>query len=352
MRITEIDLNRNSNNFDGIRLIAALFVLIGHSPAILSNSGLTFDPFIKIFGVSIQNIGVFIFFIISGFLVTRSWEFKKNIFDFLIARVLRIFPALICLVLLSVFVLGLLITRYHISDYLSSSVTGEYLQDMSLYRMHYYLPGVFETNPTGSSINGSLWTLPYEFTCYLFLMCIAILNIQKNKWSALFFLLMVTTSYFLLQEKIDKVVIPIIGIDFKNFYPLFLYFLSGGVYYHFIKSIHFNLYGLLVCGIVISLIKMNYLPELFLAFTLPYLIFSFVFSKKINMHRFGQYGDFSYGLYLYAFPIQQLIVYLLPIKIGVVTMIILSIGFTFPIAILSWKFIEKPSLDLRKKYCV
>jgi peptidoglycan/LPS O-acetylase OafA/YrhL len=350
MRITDIKLDRSSNNFDAIRLIAAVFVLIGHSSAILLNRELEWDPFLQIFGKSIHFIGVLIFFTISGFLLTRSWEFKKNILDFLIARFLRIFPALICVIILSVFVLGILITKYEISDYLSSPITAKYLQGMTLYRMNYYLPGVFESNPIGSSINGSLWTLPYEFTCYLFLLCFSILNVKNNKWFALFSLIFLAISYLLFQGRIDRIVIPILGIDLKTFFPLFLYFFSGSVYFHFIKFIPFNLSGLLVCGILIVLIKNNLLPELLFAFILPYLIFSFAFSEKIKVYNSEKYGDFSYGLYLYAFPIQQFIVYSLPIKISLPVMIFLSIGFTFPFAMLSWKFIEKPALFLRKIY--
>jgi peptidoglycan/LPS O-acetylase OafA/YrhL len=144
MRITDINIDRSSNNFDAIRLVAALFVLIGHSPAILLNRELEWDPFLQMIGTSIHFTGVLIFFTISGFLITRSWEFKKNILDFFIARFLRIFPALICVIILSVFVLGALITKYAISDYLSSPITAKYLQGMTLYRMNYYLPVVLK----------------------------------------------------------------------------------------------------------------------------------------------------------------------------------------------------------------
>src|SRR5688572_20698102 len=154
-------LSRSSNNFDFIRISASVFVLIGHSSDVLYNKHLSFDPAKWLFGFSLQSFGVLIFFIISGFLVTKSFEFKSTWPRFLIGRILRIFPALIVVVLLSVFVLGPMITTYSIEDYFENHFTFQYLQNMTLYRMYYYLPGVFESNPVAGSVNASLWTLPY-----------------------------------------------------------------------------------------------------------------------------------------------------------------------------------------------
>ena len=349
MKISSDHLKRDSNNFDLIRVIAASLVILGHSPILLLNKPLRFDPILNLLGIEIHYFGVIIFFIISGYLVTKSYERCKNFMDFILARVLRIFPALICVVLLSVFVLGILLTNYSVRDYLSSKVTLHYLQDISLYRMYYYLPGVFETNPV-SSINGSLWTLPYEFTCYLFLALIGIIRILKNKWFSLALLIILTGTYLLFNKKIDTIVIPIIGIDLKHFSSLLLYFLSGSVFYQFRNLISFNIIGSLICLVSIILIKTNYFFDLLLVFVLPYMILFFAFYKKIKLNKLEKTGDISYGMYLYAFPIQQLIVYFLSATINEWLMIILSFVFTIPVAILSWRYLEKPSLELRHKF--
>lgn len=350
MKIPDTDLSRSSNNFDLLRLLAASFVLIGHSPLILTTRPLAWDPSSILFSIPIHYFGVLIFFIISGFLVSKSWESKKSIVDFLAGRVLRIFPALICVVLLSVFVLGPLLTTLPLADYFSSEITHKYLQDISLYRMYYYLPGVFESNPIGSSINGSLWTLPYEFTCYLFLMILGLLTVLKNKWASLALLLISTVAYILFTREINRIVIPIIGIDFEHFFSLFLYFFSGAVYYQFRSLIPFNFIGLILCAVVTTLIKLRYIPDLLHVFTLPYLVLFFVFSNKLKLHNAGKYGDFSYGIYLYAFPVQQLIVYFHTKELNIAYMILLSFLFTLPLAVLSWKFVERPALSLRKRY--
>jgi len=142
------------------------------------------------------RFGVLIFFVISGFLIAMSWEKKKNVVDFALARVLRIYPAVIVVVLLSVIILGPLLTTKSICEYFNNNLTKLYIQDITLFRMYYYLPGVFEFNPT-SSINGSLWTLPYEFTCYIFLGFLGLIKaLIKKKIMLICFVLLILIHFF------------------------------------------------------------------------------------------------------------------------------------------------------------
>ncbi|MFM7055153.1 MAG: acyltransferase family protein [Bacteroidota bacterium] len=349
MGITDRDLERHSNNLDAIRLFAALFVLIGHAPAMLYNEGYSWDPINKLFGLRIQTLGVCIFFVVSGFLVSRSWQERSSIRGFILSRVLRIFPALIIVVVLSVYVLGPCLTTLSISDYFLSSVTLKYLQNVSLYRMYYYLPGVFEGNPHPGSVNGSLWTLPYEFTCYLLLMTLGIIKALKNRLVALLIILVIIFQYIIFQSTVDAMVIPVLGIDFKNLFPLLIYFLCGMLYYQFRDMIKFGTFGWIICAIGLALIKFGILPQMMFAFFLPYFVFALAFSKKLNMRDLGKYGDFSYGFYLYAFPMQQLIAYLIPSELSPLSMIVLSTAGTLPFAVLSWRLIESPALNLRSR---
>lgn len=349
MKIQEIDLKRNANNFDAIRLIAASFVIIGHAPAILANKKLAWDPFLFAFGIEIHFLGVLIFFILSGFLVTKSWHTAKHPLDFLLARFLRIFPAMIVVIILSVFVMGVMLTSLNLNDYLLSGVTSQYLQNLTLYRMYYHLPGVFENNPIGPFVNGSLWTLPYEFTCYLFLFILGMLQILRSKWAVLSFTILLAIVYSLFTSFFDAIVLPILGIDFINFIPFLLYFLTGSVGFLFREYIRFNVLGVVSCLAGIFLI--NYVKELnvIVVFILSYLTFYLAFSKNIKWHHAAKYGDFSYGLYLYAFPVQQMIVFMLPNSLNLGLMLTLSFLFTCMLAIPSWILIEKPALSLRSK---
>ncbi len=183
MRFNEQLLSKNNNNFDFLRLTAACLVLIGHAPLILGQKFYSWDPFKILFGHNMHAFGVVVFFVISGFLVASSWERRHSAFSYFKARILRIFPGLIVAVLICVFILGLLLTNRPTGEYLSSVQTYQYLFNMTLLRISYNLPGVFEYNPIASSINGSLWSLPYEFCCYIVLACFAgLAKIKAGKY--------------------------------------------------------------------------------------------------------------------------------------------------------------------------
>ena len=340
-------LIKTNNNFDFLRLLAAIFVIIGHSSDVLFNKPLAPDPSKWLFGFSMQSLGVLIFFIISGYLVTASFERKKSWTGFFAGRVLRIFPAVIVVVFLSVFILGPALTTLNLTDYFSHTLTKQYLQNISLYRMYYYLPGVFEGNPIGTSVNASLWTLPYEFTCYLYIGLAGLSTLFSGKWVSLGTFICYFAIYLCFESSVNAIVIPIIGIDFKTFFVPFLYFLSGSLCYKFRDALSFNMKGLVVCIASIIMFKAGWMHQQFLIPVITYLVLAIAFSPFINLHQTAKYGDFSYGLYLYAFPVQQLLVYFLPVNPGLAGMIVLSTACTFPFALFSWQLIEKRALKLK-----
>src|SRR5271165_6680248 len=148
------------NGFDLLRIIAATMVIYGHAfplsgsvaPGILGNGA--------------QSIGVKIFFIISGFLVTRSWLADPNLLRFAQRRAARIAPGLIVAVLFGTFVVGPLFTKISLAEYITSGTTWRYLANCVLYPV-YSLPGVFQGNPFPNAVNGSLWSLPVEVLMYV-----------------------------------------------------------------------------------------------------------------------------------------------------------------------------------------
>ena len=158
---------QRTNNFDFVRFAAAFFVIYGHCNILFGYS----PPLIL--GMNISSIGVTIFFSLSGFLVTDSWERQPRLTSFFIKRSLRIFPALIVVTLLTTFVLGPLMTRDVLSEYLRNPQTWDYLRNALLY-ISYSLPGVFAENIYKDAVNGSLWSLPPEFFCYI---CVAAIGL-------------------------------------------------------------------------------------------------------------------------------------------------------------------------------
>ena len=150
---------QRANNFDFVRCLAAFLVIWGHSAALL---GL---PVTSMWGVAISEIGVMIFFAVSGYLITESWLRDPRLLPFFLKRSLRIFPALIGCVIVCACVIGPFATSLPIGDYFSSPVFVDFFKNIVLLP-RYSLPSVFEHNTYRYAVNGSLWTLPVEFFCY------------------------------------------------------------------------------------------------------------------------------------------------------------------------------------------
>lgn len=150
------------NNFNLVRHLAAFFVFFSHCYP-LSNLD-NHEP-LRALSLSLGSVGVDIFFILSGFLVSQSFVANPSWLAYLRNRLLRLLPALTLMVLLSIFILGPLVTDLELFDYFSSKTTHRYFRNILLLKTHRDLPGVF-SNQDPSAINGSLWTLLYEVRFY------------------------------------------------------------------------------------------------------------------------------------------------------------------------------------------
>src|SRR5581483_536908 len=148
------------NIFDFVRLIGAALVIYGHAFVLTGSAPPAF------LGNGVHTIGVKIFFVVSGYLVAQSWLRDRNLVRFVCRRVLRIFPALAAVVLLTVAVLGPVMTSLPLAAYFSAPAVPLYLRNILLY-INYGLPGVFLHNTYPSAVNGSLWSLPAEVSLYL-----------------------------------------------------------------------------------------------------------------------------------------------------------------------------------------
>ena len=338
MFLSERTNNRN-NNFDILRFLAALQVLIFHSITCFGDK----CPFLFI-----AFDGVFVFFVISGFLVTRSWCDNPNFFAFLKKRILRIFPALIAVVCLTAMVLGPLVTTLPLKEYFTNSAFFDYFKNIFLFHIYHLLPGVFQNNPINTSINGSLWTLPLEFFMYCLIAIFGITKVLNKKY---FHFVFVVLSILLLYMLTNVYVARLLYIRFVEF--LVLFFISS-CFYVYRKKIILSFPVFVVCVIIFLFgIKLsyefNFLFEYFRILTLPYIIIYIAYCKIPYINNFGKYGDFSYGIYLWAFPVSQTLIYFGEDKFNVFTYIVSVFLITLFIAVLSFKFIEKPALQLKNK---
>lgn len=337
-------LKREENHFDLLRLLSAVLVVFGHA-RILGAQPPIIDPENLIFQWDMGRTGLLCFFIMSGYLVTGSLERRKNPLVFMAFRGMRIFPALVFCMLVMGFLIGPILSNLFWGDYFFSNETWQFIKNISVYRLHYKLPGVFETNPGGSSVNGSLWTIPYEFTCYGILAITGIFSILKNRYFTLALFLILIILHFTLRPVLDTIVLPIIGVDLKRGLALFLFFLSGSLYFKFKELFIWKALHGWVALFVVIFTSNNPLFELFELFFLPWIIFSIAFSKKKFSISFIRKNDLSYGLYLWAFPCSQIIMSFFQKPMDPFLLGTLTLAPALLIAALSWFVIEKPALD-------
>ena len=164
------------NNFDFVRLVAASMVLYSHHFIL---AGRPEEP--KVFGIiSFGHLAVVMFFSLSGYLVTQSWQSDPHIFRFAMRRILRIWPALAAAVIFCALILGPLVTSSPLIDYFENGGTWSYFKNLIIPRA-FHLPGVFENNPYPLSVNGSLWTIPIEVLCYMVLGAAGFLGLMKKR---------------------------------------------------------------------------------------------------------------------------------------------------------------------------
>lgn len=332
----ETSLSRD-NNFQLIRFIAASMVLFSHSFVVITGN-YDQEPLGKFLGLDFAELAVDIFFVISGFLVTSSLLHRRNLFSFLWARFLRIYPAAIVNSLFCVFFIGILCTSFPITDYLISSKTYSYLLNNSLlfkFNIYGYLPGT-------SIVNVSLWTLPWETKAYAALALLAFLWWSRKELIVLTVAIF-SIVIFLMHHSITIFNNPVYGHLFR----FSSFFFVGSAIYIYRKHIPLSQKYLLTSLIVLLfsvILKMFFFAYILL---LPYIVISSAYVIGGFIRNFNKVGDYSYGMYLFAFPIQQSIYHLFP-TINIVTMFFSSFLVTLLIAICSWHFIEKTALAFKR----
>ncbi|MBI5344938.1 MAG: acyltransferase [Deltaproteobacteria bacterium] len=345
MTLHEIADSRE-NNFDFLRFVAASLVMVTHT---FSLGGAGYEPFGLISGyASFGTFAVYIFFIISGFLITKSWFDRPDLRVFLYKRFLRIFPALFAAILFGAFVVGPLVTTLPIGEYFLHPLTRSYLLNISLYPIRHNLPGVFANNPYPNAVNGSLWTLAIEVIMYLSIAAFGLLGILRRRLFIPFFLTALLFIDFQLLSRPGNNEIPVLyqaGI----FVKCSIFFYAGAVSYLYRDKIILNpLIAFLALALYVISFKTPFIAYLSY-FAVPYLVLYAAFARVPYLKNFGRHGDFSYGMYVYAFPVQQTLMSFYQGGLSLLGFFLAAFAVTLFLAILSWGFVEKPALKLKKR---
>lgn len=326
------------NNFDFSRLLFALFVVITHSYALTGNDQIDFLFQATSGKMSLSYIGVRGFFVISGYLILQSLTRSANVIDYMWKRILRLFPGLIVMLIFTICLVPCVYEETRI-QLLDNSTYLTYLpNNLKLYTPQFTIDGVFESNPFRSSVNGSLWTIQYEFSLYLIL--IFLFTVRKN----LIFTRIIVAGAFTALLFGNTLFYDNLKIYNENLLDFGYFFFSGCLFSAFSISEIINKKIFILASLVVLILS---IPTAMFSITkliaIPILVILTSASSTKYINEIGsKIGDLSYGIYIYAFPIQQTIVYFS--KCNTLQLILASIIITSIIASFSWHFIEKKAL--------
>jgi peptidoglycan/LPS O-acetylase OafA/YrhL len=330
-----LNTSKHANNFDALRLIAALMVLYSHQYPITATTPPNWMNVAMIGGVAVM-----IFFVISGYLVTISWLAQPRLLPFLGKRVLRIWPALMVVVLLTILILGPSFTKLKLIDYWQNKTTWDYLRNILL-QIRFNLPGVFTEQPLPNSVNGSLWTIPIEVNCYIALAGCGLIGLLRLRsiW-------VITCITYLLWFLTNKT-LDITG-SMDHYWEFPAYFVFGSLIAMLNKQFlqHRWHYSALAAAIGIFVYLAGFKYSALLLF-LPAFLLSIGTSSWPVLSKTGRFGDVSYGVYLYAFPIQQSVRALWP-DLSFTNSLVIVTATTLLAGWLSWWFVEEPALRLKR----
>jgi peptidoglycan/LPS O-acetylase OafA/YrhL len=336
------------NNFDALRLVAAISVIFSHS-FLIAEGTQNNEWLIRLTGnQSILGLpGVFVFFAISGFLVTQSFEQTPDPWRFLAKRSLRIFPGLFVATLLSAFVLGPLVTTLPLGAYLNRLEPYEYVFGNTLLDQTVHeLPGVsFIENPVGLEINGSLWTLRLEFVMYLMVLALGLLRLLTARVAVLLLAFGMACLRFEILYPLEK---------WSWFFELLSewgwlvgFFAAGAVLYKLRNTRIFDgrIALAALAGLALSVPLRLFIP-LFPVFGC-YLALWVALTPRLPVIPAARFGDFSYGLYIYGWPVEETVVWLSGGRASWWEVFWLALLAAAGLAFLSWHLVERPMLRLK-----
>ncbi|GAB2569870.1 acyltransferase [Dyella jejuensis] len=292
-------------------------------------------------GTYAGELAVNIFFVVSGFMIAGSYLRRRHLADFLWARVIRIYPAYVFCLLGTAFVLGAVYTVLPLGAYYSNHEVVRYVaKNFQLGPgLVWTLPGVFAQNPGMDVVNGSIWTLPAEIRMYLWVAFAGVTGILiRRGWCNVLVLLLVACGLFFPAH------IPLVPL--KSYLGLAGYFAFGVFCYVNRSHVPVGWSWVICFGLMAWLLRAT--PVYSFAFALALSAFAFAFAYATPGGRFfNRFGDYSYGLYLWGFPIQQVIAHHAP-NVGPLQNALAAWPIAMLLAVFSWHAVEKPSLKLKQ----
>lgn len=352
MGLTPGALSPQNNNLTATRILLASAVIWTHS--IWNRTGVGGQDQVSwIFGQPLSVFAVDGFFFLSGFLVYGSLLRRASVVDFLLARLARLWPALAVSIVLTA-IAGALVTRVHGIDYLRGPTLRFVASNLSLTFASFYLTDVW----CGSklcTVNGSLWTIPWEVRCYLLLALLWIIGLARTKPMVFIVLPMTLVCAIvmhlpgvdtLIEHRMGHGLIYLLRLVDR----LWVMFAMGIAAYLARDRLYLAWWPLfLLAGALAALnaaaLEVPHLAQIFTA--LLVLDLGFLSARRGALS--GEWPDYSYGIYVYAFPIMMGLAAMAP---GISASALAGLTFltTLPLAVLSWHLVESPALKLAHRY--
>jgi peptidoglycan/LPS O-acetylase OafA/YrhL len=309
--------------------------VVGHSWVLTGHE----DPLTFLSGTNAGDLGVGVFFLLSGYLVSSSWLSDPSLKRFAARRALRIYPAYALVVLALTFLLGPLVTTLPVGEYIASGGTWRYLLgNLSILHVQFDLPGVFANTPYPVAVDGSLWTIRVEVLCYVGVAALGLLGFLRRRW----ILLPVAVGLMLVAMVVEVsgfhgVLLPGL-LDYQAAVPI-AYFGVGMVYREIIGAQPPPWWTLPVTALVWAALWVTPAAPVGAIPFVAALTYTIAFRAPAAVQRPTGGYDLSYGTYLLAFPVQQLLSGLPAAANAALTAVIV-----LALAALSWRFVERPAL--------
>lgn len=335
----------HGNNFDFLRWLAATFVLLSHEYAVLGRGGE--EPILGPTGgfTTFGTLGVDMFFVMSGCLVTASMARGTGLTFFIASRALRILPGLFVALLVSTVAVGLFATTLPLADYLRDGRTWRYVwRGLTMHDLQWTLPGAFERLPFAGVVNGSLWSLWPEVQMYAAVVTLgAVASLTGASRRVVLLAGMGAVAVIAWRSHPDLAGKLLEGPTLPR---LALFFAFGAM----LEMLGWRgqrrlvvCAAAIVCAILLRH-SMLFVPAFDLAVALC--VVAFAYAPLPWLPHWARFGDWSYGMYVYAFPVQQLVTLYGP-RLPLPLHFALAYTITVVLAALSWHLVEAPALRLK-----
>ena len=335
------DLRADANAFTLLRWMLASTVMFSHGWD-LTQAARGLDPSVAILSFPVSRLAVFLFFTLSGFLVAGSLV-KRGPAAFAIARALRLLPGLWAMLLVLPLVLWAAFGTVSLAAFLADPLTHRFVwRNALLLGGEYRLPFVFAGHPVPGVANGSLWTIPLEVRCYIALALTGAIGLllPRRRFTLLFGAAMVL--HLVLPVELVPQLTYSRWLAFSFFLGVLAWLWRERLWLSWPLAL-----GAMTVAVLLPDAWAIKTAAIQLGFGYAVLVAAFLVPPALK--RFSAaLPDYSYGIYIYAFPAQQA-----ALALGAVTPaanIGLAFALMLPFAAASWHLVEKPALAAKRHF--